>query len=121
MSARTFDTLLESAEADINAIPVVRSEQLFTCISGNIPVSGQELVYSGKAARVVASSQLVDMDNELLPSSKKFLGQRNTTRTSEGLDTNFLQRTCPKDKSLVEKPKLFFRGPEESVGPKEQP
>ncbi|MBW0518279.1 hypothetical protein O181_057994, partial [Austropuccinia psidii MF-1] len=38
--------------------------------------------------------------------------------SSEGLDTHVLQRTSPTDKSLVEKPKHFVRGPEEEVGPR---
>ncbi|MBW0498848.1 hypothetical protein O181_038563 [Austropuccinia psidii MF-1] len=76
--ARKFDTLLESPEAEITAITVVRYEQLSTGSSGNIPVSVQELVYGSKAAGVGASSQVVDRDNEHLSSSKEALGPRKT-------------------------------------------
>ncbi|MBW0490073.1 hypothetical protein O181_029788 [Austropuccinia psidii MF-1] len=50
---------------------------------------------------------------------KKFLGPEQKKRPYEGLDTHVLQRTSPKGKSLVEKPKHFVRGPEERGGTKE--
>ncbi|MBW0575943.1 hypothetical protein O181_115658 [Austropuccinia psidii MF-1] len=59
MLAITFDTLLESPEAYITAIPVLISEIFSTGNSGNIPVSVQFL-YGGKAAGVGTSYQLVD-------------------------------------------------------------
>ncbi|MBW0521040.1 hypothetical protein O181_060755 [Austropuccinia psidii MF-1] len=94
---KTFDTLIESPEAEINATPAFRSEQLPTGGSRDIPVSVQELVYGRKAAGVGNSSQLVYRDNELLPSSEKSLGPRKDTRTSEGLETHVLQGTGPKE------------------------
>ncbi|MBW0569358.1 hypothetical protein O181_109073 [Austropuccinia psidii MF-1] len=56
-----------------------RSEQLSTGRSGNIPVSVQELVYGSKAEGVGTSSQLKDMDNELLNGSEEALGPRKDT------------------------------------------
>ncbi|MBW0538197.1 hypothetical protein O181_077912 [Austropuccinia psidii MF-1] len=64
--ASTFYTLIESPEAEINAIPVVRSEQFPTGNSGNIPVSVQELVYGSKAAGVETSAKPLDRHNEVL-------------------------------------------------------
>ncbi|MBW0502057.1 hypothetical protein O181_041772 [Austropuccinia psidii MF-1] len=64
--ARTFATCIESPEADITDIPVVRSEQLPTRRSRNIPVSVQELVYGRKEEGVRNSAQLMDRDNEFL-------------------------------------------------------
>ncbi|MBW0562665.1 hypothetical protein O181_102380 [Austropuccinia psidii MF-1] len=81
--ARTFDTLIESPEADITAIPVS-----------------------------------LDRHNEILSSSEEAHGPRKDRRTSEWLDTHVLQETGPTDKSLVEKPKHFVRGPEEEAGPR---
>ncbi|MBW0515414.1 hypothetical protein O181_055129 [Austropuccinia psidii MF-1] len=60
------------------------------------------------------------MHNELISSSKEFHGSRKDRGPSEGVDTHILQRRSPKDKSLVEKPKYFVRGPEEDVGPKNE-
>ncbi|MBW0592704.1 hypothetical protein O181_132419 [Austropuccinia psidii MF-1] len=75
---RTFKTLIESPEADITSIPVVRSEQFPTSSSGDIPVSVQELVYNIRSEGVGTSTQLVDRDDELLPSKdkKKELSQK---------------------------------------------
>ncbi|MBW0475199.1 hypothetical protein O181_014914 [Austropuccinia psidii MF-1] len=47
---RKFYNLIESPEAEINAIPAVRSKEFPTRSSRDIPVSVQELVYGGKAA-----------------------------------------------------------------------
>ncbi|MBW0559370.1 hypothetical protein O181_099085 [Austropuccinia psidii MF-1] len=47
--SRTFDTLIESPEADITAI-AVRPESLPTGSNGDIPVSVQKLVYGSKTA-----------------------------------------------------------------------
>ena len=55
--ASTFETLIESPEADITAISVVRPESVSTGNNRDIPVSVQELVYGSKTAR-----------GELLPS-----------------------------------------------------
>ncbi|MBW0483282.1 hypothetical protein O181_022997 [Austropuccinia psidii MF-1] len=99
---RTFETLLGSLESDMTAIPHARSEEFSTGNSENIPVSVQELVYLRKAAGVGVSSQLVDRDNELLPTSKEVLSPVNDKRPSEGLDTHVFQRTTSKDESFVE-------------------
>ncbi|MBW0575267.1 hypothetical protein O181_114982 [Austropuccinia psidii MF-1] len=64
--ARTFDTLIESPEADITAIPVVRPESFPTGNIKNIPVSIQELVYGRNAAVVGTSSKSLDRHNELI-------------------------------------------------------
>ncbi|MBW0527210.1 hypothetical protein O181_066925, partial [Austropuccinia psidii MF-1] len=116
--ARTFGTLIESPEAEITAIPVVRPYSFPTNNSGNIPVSVQELVHGSKAAGVGTSSKSLDRHNELLSSSEVH-GPKKDSRPSEGLDTHVLQRACPKDKILVEKPNHSVSGPEEIVGPKE--
>ncbi|MBW0530274.1 hypothetical protein O181_069989 [Austropuccinia psidii MF-1] len=116
--ASTFDTLIESPEADITAIPVVRPESFPEGRNSNIPVSVQELVYGGKAAGVGTSTKSLDSQNELLSSSEDVHGPRKVRRTSERLDTHVLQGTSPTDKSLVGKPKHVVRGPEEEVGPR---
>ncbi|MBW0493817.1 hypothetical protein O181_033532 [Austropuccinia psidii MF-1] len=72
-----------------------------------------------KKGEVGASSKSLDKENEILSSSKEGLGPRNDRGHSEGCDTHVLQSTSSKDKSLVEKPKNFVRGPEERVGSKE--
>ncbi|MBW0512585.1 hypothetical protein O181_052300 [Austropuccinia psidii MF-1] len=119
MFSRTFDTFLESSEADITAIPVFRPESFPTGNSGDIPVSVQELVYGGKASVVGTSSKPLDRDHELLFSSKKALGTRKDRGLSEGLNTHVLQRKSPEDEGLVENPNHFIRGPEKRVVPKE--
>ncbi|MBW0577650.1 hypothetical protein O181_117365 [Austropuccinia psidii MF-1] len=98
--ASTFNTVIESPEADITSIAVVRPESLPKGNNRDIPVSVQELVYGGKAAIVGTSP-------------KKDRG------TYEGLETHVLQRKSPTDKSLIEKPRHVIRGPEEAVGPRE--
>ncbi|MBW0569232.1 hypothetical protein O181_108947 [Austropuccinia psidii MF-1] len=116
--ASTFETLIGSPEADINAIPVVRPESFPEGINRDIPVSLKELVYGVKAARVGTSSKSLDRQNELLSSSKEVHGPRKDRRTFEGLDTNVLEGKSPTDKTLVEKPKHVVMIPEEEVGPK---
>ncbi|MBW0573847.1 hypothetical protein O181_113562 [Austropuccinia psidii MF-1] len=115
--ASTFVALIESPEADITAIPVVRPESFPTGRNRDIPVSVQELVSGRKAAGVGNSANSLDRHNELLSSSEKAHGPRKDRRTSGGLNTHVLQGTSPTDKSLVEKPKHVFREPEEEVGP----
>ncbi|MBW0494795.1 hypothetical protein O181_034510 [Austropuccinia psidii MF-1] len=61
--SRIFNPLIDSKEADITAINVVRCKQLSAGSSGNIPVSIQELGYGSKEAGVGTSSKLVDMNN----------------------------------------------------------
>ncbi|MBW0520307.1 hypothetical protein O181_060022 [Austropuccinia psidii MF-1] len=68
MLSRTFETLLESPEGYITAIPVVKPRSFPTGNSGDIPVSVQELVYGGKEAGVGTSSKSLDRKNELLSS-----------------------------------------------------
>ncbi|MBW0580704.1 hypothetical protein O181_120419 [Austropuccinia psidii MF-1] len=114
----SFDTLIESPEADITAIPVVRPESFPAGNNRDIPVSVHELVYDSKAAGVGTSAKSLDRHNELLSSSEEVHGLRKYRRTSEGLDTHVLQGTSPIYKSLVEKPKHVIRGPEEEVGPR---
>ncbi|MBW0509278.1 hypothetical protein O181_048993 [Austropuccinia psidii MF-1] len=116
--ASTFDNLVESPEAEITAIPIFRPEAFPTGSNRDIPVSVQELVYGSKAAGVGTYSNSFDRHTELFSSSEEFYGPRKDRRTSERLDTHFLQGTSPTDKSLVEKPKHVFRGPEEEVGPR---
>ncbi|MBW0535954.1 hypothetical protein O181_075669 [Austropuccinia psidii MF-1] len=58
--ASTFDTLIESTEADTTAIAVVRSESLSTGNNRDIPVSVKELVYVSKAERVETSPNSLD-------------------------------------------------------------
>ncbi|MBW0574737.1 hypothetical protein O181_114452, partial [Austropuccinia psidii MF-1] len=91
--ASTFDTLIESPEADITAI-AVRPESIPTGSSRDIPVH-----------------------HELISSSEEVHGARKDRGTSEELDTHVLQRTSPTDKSFVEKTKHVIRGSEEEVGP----
>ncbi|MBW0577009.1 hypothetical protein O181_116724 [Austropuccinia psidii MF-1] len=116
--ARTFDNLIESPEADITAIPVVRPESFPAGNNRDITVSVQELVYASKAAGVGTSSKSFERHNELLYSSEEINGPRKDRRTSEGLDIHFLQGKSPIDKGFVEKPKHFVRGPEEEVAPR---
>ncbi|MBW0518084.1 hypothetical protein O181_057799 [Austropuccinia psidii MF-1] len=104
---RSFDTLFESPEADITAIPVVRPESFPTGNNRNIPVSIQELVYGGKAVVVGTSSKSLAKNNELISSSEEIHGPRKDRGLFEGLDTYFLQRTSPKNKSLVENQSMF--------------
>ncbi|MBW0542681.1 hypothetical protein O181_082396 [Austropuccinia psidii MF-1] len=84
----------------------------------DIPVSVQELVYGSKTARVGSSPKSMDRHHELISSSEEIQGARKDRGTSEGLGTHVLQRTSQTDKSLVEKPKHFIRGPEEEVVPR---
>ncbi|MBW0480438.1 hypothetical protein O181_020153 [Austropuccinia psidii MF-1] len=90
----TFETLIESQEAGITAIPVVTPDLFPAGRNREIPVSVQELVYGGKKAGVGTSAKSLNRNNELLYS-----------------------RTSPIDKSLAENPKHVIRGPEEEVVP----
>ncbi|MBW0498110.1 hypothetical protein O181_037825 [Austropuccinia psidii MF-1] len=120
LATSTFEILIESPEADITAIPVVRPESFPAGRNRDIPVSVQELVYGSKAAGVGTSAKSLDRRNELLSSSEEVHGTRKDRSTSQGLDTHVLQGTSPTDKSLVEKTKHVFRGPGEEVGPREE-
>ncbi|MBW0565757.1 hypothetical protein O181_105472 [Austropuccinia psidii MF-1] len=93
--ASTSGTLIDSPEADVTAISV-RPKSLPTGSSRNIPVH-----------------------HELISSIEEVHGARKDRGTSEGLETHFLQRTSPTDKSVVKKPKHVIRGSEEEVGPRQ--
>ncbi|MBW0572367.1 hypothetical protein O181_112082 [Austropuccinia psidii MF-1] len=80
----TFDTLIESAEADITAI-AVRPESLPTGSSRDIPVSVQNLVYCNKTAQVGTSPKSLDRHHELISSSEEDHGSRKDRGTSEGM------------------------------------
>ncbi|MBW0501038.1 hypothetical protein O181_040753 [Austropuccinia psidii MF-1] len=116
--ARTFDTLIESPEANVTSIPVERPESFPEGKNRDIPVSVQELVYGGKAERVGTSAKSLDRHNELLSSSEEVHGPREDRRASNGLYAHVFQGTSPTDKSLVEKPKHVVRGPEEELSPR---
>ncbi|MBW0531917.1 hypothetical protein O181_071632 [Austropuccinia psidii MF-1] len=116
--ASTFATLIESPEADITAIAVVRPESLSTGNNRDLPVSVPEPVYGRKAEGVGTSAKSLDRHNELLSSSEEVHGPRKIRRTSEGLDTHVFQGTSPTDESFVAKPKHVVRGPEEEVEPR---
>ncbi|MBW0502919.1 hypothetical protein O181_042634 [Austropuccinia psidii MF-1] len=58
----------------------------------------------------------LDRHNELISSSEEAHGPRKDEGFTEGLDTHFLKRKSPSDKSLIAKPKHVVRGPEEEVG-----
>ncbi|MBW0532831.1 hypothetical protein O181_072546 [Austropuccinia psidii MF-1] len=115
--SRTYDNAIERRESDITTIPVVRPESFPAGSNRNIPVSVQELVYGSKEAGVGTSAKSLDRCNELLSSSEDVHGPRKDRRTSEGLDTHFLQGKSGTDPSLVEKRKHVVRGLEE-VGPR---
>ncbi|MBW0509534.1 hypothetical protein O181_049249 [Austropuccinia psidii MF-1] len=76
--ARTFDTLIESPEAETTALAVVRPESLSTGNNRDMPVSVQELVYGGKEARVGTSLKSLDRHHELISSSEEVHGAKNT-------------------------------------------
>ncbi|MBW0558817.1 hypothetical protein O181_098532 [Austropuccinia psidii MF-1] len=63
--ATTFDTLIESPEAKITAIPVVRPESFPARNNRDIPVSVKQLVYGSKAEGVGTSEKSLDSHNEL--------------------------------------------------------
>ncbi|MBW0577918.1 hypothetical protein O181_117633 [Austropuccinia psidii MF-1] len=81
--ASTFDTLIESAEADITAISV-RPESLSTGNNRDIPVLVQELVYGSKTARVATSPKSLDKHHDIISSSEEIQGARKDRGTSEG-------------------------------------
>ncbi|MBW0578982.1 hypothetical protein O181_118697 [Austropuccinia psidii MF-1] len=119
-SSRTVDTHIENHETKVMIIPVFRCEKLPKSSSRNIPVSVEEPIYGSKEAGVKRSAQLVDRENELLPSSEEAFVSRKDKQTSERLETNFFQWSGTKDNVLVEKLDNFVRGSEDRVGPKKQ-
>ncbi|MBW0532480.1 hypothetical protein O181_072195 [Austropuccinia psidii MF-1] len=116
--ASTFDTLIESPEAEKTAISV-RPESLSTGSSRDIPVSLKNLVYGSKKALVGSSPKSLDRHHELISSSEEVYGSRKYRGTSEMLDTHVLQSPSQTDKSLVGNPKHVIRGSEEEVGPRQ--
>ncbi|MBW0511455.1 hypothetical protein O181_051170 [Austropuccinia psidii MF-1] len=84
--ASTFETLIESTEAEITSISVVRPESLSTGNNRDIPIAVQEL---------------------LISSSEEAHGARKNRGASERLDTHVLQRTNPTDEILVENQSMF--------------
>ncbi|MBW0548823.1 hypothetical protein O181_088538 [Austropuccinia psidii MF-1] len=67
--ASIFETIIESTEADITAITVVRPAPFPTANDRDIPVSVQELVYdSKKKNRSGTYAKSLDRHNELLSS-----------------------------------------------------
>ncbi|MBW0526426.1 hypothetical protein O181_066141 [Austropuccinia psidii MF-1] len=96
-----------------------RPESILTGNNRDIPVSVEELVYGCKTERVETSPKSLDRNHELISSGEEVYGSSKDRGTYEGLDTHFLQKTSPTDKSLVEKPKHVIRGPQEEVGPRE--
>ncbi|MBW0508604.1 hypothetical protein O181_048319 [Austropuccinia psidii MF-1] len=63
--ARTFDTLIQSPDADITSIPVFRPELFPAGSNRNLPVSVQELVYGSQEAGAGTSSKSLDRHNEI--------------------------------------------------------
>ncbi|MBW0593446.1 hypothetical protein O181_133161 [Austropuccinia psidii MF-1] len=120
-STRTFDTIIESPEADTTDIPVFRPEPFPTSKNRNIPVSIQELVYGSKSAGVGTSATSLDRHNKLISLNGGGQGPRKDRGPSEGSDTHVLQRKSPTNRRLIAKPKHFFRGPEAEGGPKGRP
>ncbi|MBW0539523.1 hypothetical protein O181_079238 [Austropuccinia psidii MF-1] len=114
----TFDTLIKSPEADITAIPVVRTQSFPTGSNRDIPFSVQKLVYDSQPERARTSPKCLDRHHELISSSEEFHGARKYRGTSEGLDTHVLQRTSPTDKILVQRLEHAIREPEEEIGPR---
>ncbi|MBW0486553.1 hypothetical protein O181_026268 [Austropuccinia psidii MF-1] len=114
----TFDTLIESPEADITGITAFRPKPFPTGNNRDIPVSVQELVYGSKETGVGTSAKSLDRNNEILSSFQEAHGPRDNRGSSERLDTHVLQRTGPTDKGLAENPKYFVRGPKEEVDPR---
>ncbi|MBW0575154.1 hypothetical protein O181_114869 [Austropuccinia psidii MF-1] len=92
--ASSFETLIESPEADITSISV-GSESVSTGNNRDIPVSVQELLYGSKTARVGTSPKSLDRQHELISSSEEIHGARKYRGTSEGLDTHVLKRRSP--------------------------
>ncbi|MBW0488858.1 hypothetical protein O181_028573 [Austropuccinia psidii MF-1] len=97
--ASTFDTIIETPEADITSIPAVRPKYFLTGNNGNIPVSIQELVNGGKEAGVATSEKSLDWNNELISPSAKAHGPRKDRGCSERLDTHVLKRQVQQIKS----------------------
>ncbi|MBW0540228.1 hypothetical protein O181_079943 [Austropuccinia psidii MF-1] len=117
MLASTFETLIESREADKTAIPVVKPEPFPTGNNINIPVSIQELVYGRKAAGVE------DLLRGWTPMSCKGKFQqikswlKNQSMLSKDQKKKLAQR---KEKSPVEVPQASTSAKNGKENPKEQ-
>ncbi|MBW0470271.1 hypothetical protein O181_009986 [Austropuccinia psidii MF-1] len=119
--ARTLNTLLERPQADRTSISVIRDEQLSEGSSGNIPVSLQELVYGGKAAGMGTPDQLVDRNNELLPSIKEVIIPRKDSRLSEGLDTHVCKGKVQEIKAWLKNQSILSEDQKKEKSPVEAP
>ncbi|MBW0583470.1 hypothetical protein O181_123185 [Austropuccinia psidii MF-1] len=82
--ASTFDTLIESPEADITSIAVVRPESLPTGNNRDIPVSVENLVYGSKTTQVGTSPKSLERHHELICSSEKFMGPEKAKELLKG-------------------------------------
>ncbi|MBW0538630.1 hypothetical protein O181_078345 [Austropuccinia psidii MF-1] len=82
----TFDNILESPEAEINAIPSARSEKLMGRRSRDIPCSVTEMVYGGNEEGVGTFSKIIDRDTKLISSSETSLGPRKYTSAPARMD-----------------------------------
>ncbi|MBW0563387.1 hypothetical protein O181_103102 [Austropuccinia psidii MF-1] len=112
----TFETIIDAPEADINAIPVVRSEKFPTGNNRNIPVSIQELAYGGKEAGVGTSAKCLDRHNELISSSEEVHCSRKYRGSCEGLDTHSLKRTSPTEKAWLKNQRAQWKLPKPQQG-----
>ncbi|MBW0516650.1 hypothetical protein O181_056365 [Austropuccinia psidii MF-1] len=120
--ARTFDTLIESPEAEITAIAVFRPESLSTGNNRDIPVSVQELVYGSKTERVGTSPKSLDRHHELISSSEEFMGPEKTEELLKGWTLMSCKgqvqqiKTCLKDQSMLseDQKKKLTQGKENS-------
>ncbi|MBW0578085.1 hypothetical protein O181_117800 [Austropuccinia psidii MF-1] len=111
--AINFYTLIESGEAEITAIPVVRPEPFPTGKNRNIPVSIQELVYGGNAAGVGTSAKSLDMHNELISSSEEVHGPRKARLKNQSMLSENQKKKLAKKK--VKSPVEAAKSPQEKI------
>ncbi|MBW0579363.1 hypothetical protein O181_119078 [Austropuccinia psidii MF-1] len=102
-------------QKDKNVIPEERHKWRMP----ELPPVPKDLNHFQQAAVEIYHSQYKNWHHELLSSSEEVHGARKDRGTSEVLDTHVFQRTIPTDKSFVDKPKHFIKGPEEEVGPRQ--
>ncbi|MBW0513462.1 hypothetical protein O181_053177 [Austropuccinia psidii MF-1] len=102
----TFDTLINSSEADITAITVFRPEPFPTGNNRDIQLSVKELVYGGKTAGMGASAKSLDRKNELLSSKIERLKNTSTNlEHSTGHNAALFQEKLEK----IDKVRLEFK------------
>ncbi|MBW0508857.1 hypothetical protein O181_048572 [Austropuccinia psidii MF-1] len=99
--ASTFDTLIESPDAGIIAIAVVRPESLSTGNNRDIPVSVQELVYGSKTTRVGTSPKLWIGTMHSYLQVKKFMGPEKTEELWNGWTPMSCKGQVQKIKALL--------------------